>query len=135
MCIRDRIITLTILFLGPNIYAVEVDVFNGMKLYAENCAGCHMGNLAGHEEWNKSLDEDGHRRAPPLNGTGHTWHHSPKYLFQVTKYGFKKLIPDYEGKMLGNDSLSDDDVWSIIEFIKSTWPENILNKYNSHFKN
>ena len=82
----------------------------------------------------KSLDEDGHRRAPPLNGTGHTWHHSPAQLFHVIKYGFKKSNPDYEGKMLGNDALSDEDVWSILEFIKSTWPEKILNKYNSHFK-
>ena len=48
----------------------------------------------------------------------------------VIKYGFNI----YEGKMLGNDALSDDDVWSILEFIKSTWPEKILNKYNSHFK-
>ncbi len=31
-----------------------------MKLYGENCAGCHKDNLAGHEEWNKSLDEDSH---------------------------------------------------------------------------
>ena len=101
------ITVLTLLLVGTNIHAAEVDIFKGMELYAENCAGCHMGNLAGHEEWNKSLDEDGHRRAPPLNGTGHTWHHSPEYLFQVTKYGFKKTIPDYEGKMLGNDTLSD----------------------------
>ena len=71
------ITALTILSIGPSIHASEVDIFKGMKLYAENCAACHMGNLAGHEEWDKSLDEDGHRRAPPLNGTGHTWHHSP----------------------------------------------------------
>ena len=74
---------LIILCIGHSIHAAEVDIFKGMKLYAENCAGCHMGNLAGHEEWDKSLDED---------------------------------------------------VWSILEFIKSTWPEKILNKYNSHFK-
>ena len=47
---------ITILCIGPSIHAAEIDIFKGMKLYAENCAGCHMGNLAGHEEWNKSLD-------------------------------------------------------------------------------
>ena len=31
---------------------------------------------------------------------------------------FKKSNPDYEGKMLGNDALSDEDVWSILEFIQ-----------------
>ncbi len=45
---------ITILCIGPSIHAAEIDIFKGMKLYAENCAGCHMGNLAGHEEWNKS---------------------------------------------------------------------------------
>ena len=71
------ITVLTLLLIGTNIHASEVDIFKGMELYAENCAGCHMGNLAGHEEENKAVEEDGHRRAPPLNGTGHTWHHSP----------------------------------------------------------
>ena len=45
---------LIILCSGHSIHAAEVDIFKGMKLYAENCAGCHMGNLAGHEEWDKS---------------------------------------------------------------------------------
>ena len=58
MQIFKFIITLTILSIVPSIHAAEVDIFKGMKLYAENCAGCHMGNLAGHEEWDKSLDED-----------------------------------------------------------------------------
>ena len=86
------ITVLTLLLIGTNIHAAEVDIFKGMELYAENCAGCHMGNLAGHEEWNKSLDEDGHRRAPPLNGTGHTWHHSPKYLFLPHEYLVQYII-------------------------------------------
>ena len=42
---------LIILCIGHSIHAAEVDIFKGMKLYAENCAGCHMGNLAGHVEW------------------------------------------------------------------------------------
>jgi len=35
--------------------------------------------------------------------------------------------------MLGNEDLSEDDVWSILEYIKSMWPENIRTKYDSHF--
>ena len=45
--------------------------------YQNNCASCHGVNLQGQEGWQNTLDEDGHRLAPPLNGTGHTWHHSP----------------------------------------------------------
>ena len=37
---------LIVLCIGHSIHAAEVDIFKGMKLYAENCAGCHMGNLA-----------------------------------------------------------------------------------------
>jgi len=35
--------------------------------------------------------------------------------------------------MLGNENLSEDDVWSILGYIKSIWPEEIRTKYNSYF--
>ena len=92
-----------------------------------------MGNLAGNPDWKSGVDEDGQRLPPPLNGTGHTWHHSPEQLFQITRYGYKKFDPNYKGKMLGNEDLSEDDVWSILEYIKSMRPENIRTKYDSHF--
>ena len=112
----------------------NIDIFRGMELYKSNCASCHMGNLAGNPDWKSGLDDDGQRLPPPLNGTGHTWHHSPEQLFQVIRYGYKKFDPNYKGKMLGNDDLSEDDVWSILEYIKSVWPKEIRDKYNNHFK-
>ena len=114
---------------SQNIY-----IFRGMELYTSNCASCHMGNLAGNPDWKSGLDDDGQRLPPPLNGTGHTWHHSPEQLFQVIRYGYKTFDPNYKGKMLGNDDLSEDDVWSILEYIKSVWPTEIRDKYNNHFK-
>jgi len=72
----------------------------------------------------EGLDEDGHRKAPPLNGTGHTWHHDDKTLHAIIKYGFAKLIENYEGKMMGfEDSLSDNDIDNTLAYIKSYWPE------------
>ena len=112
----------------------NIDIFRGMELYKSNCASCHMGNLAGNPDWKSGLDDDGQRLPPPLNGTGHTWHHSPEQLFQVIRYGYKKFDPNYKGKMQGNDDLSEDDVWSILEYIKSVWPKEIRDKYNNHFK-
>ena len=114
--------------------AKNIDIFKGMELYTKNCASCHMGNLAGNPEWKSGVDEDGQRLPPPLNGTAHTWHHSPEQLFQIIRYGYKKFDPNYKGKMLGNDNLSEDDVWSILEYIKSVWPKEIRDKYNNHFK-
>ena len=113
--------------------AKNIDIFKGMELYTKNCASCHMGNLAGNPDWKSGVDDDGQRLPPPLNGTGHTWHHSPDQLFQVIRYGYKKFDPNYKGKMLGNEDLSEDDVWSILGYIKSIWPEEIKTKYNSHF--
>jgi cytochrome c len=49
-------------------------IARGKIIYESYCVSCHQVNLIGAENW-KGVDEDGHRKAPPLNGTGHTWHH------------------------------------------------------------
>ena len=82
----------------------------GKIAYEKNCVSCHMINLAGAENW-KGMDEDGHRKAPPLNGTGHTWHHDDKTLHAIIKYGLAKLVKNYEG---------------ILAYAKSFWP---IDKY------
>ena len=79
----------------------------GKIAYNNNCVSCHMINLAGAEDW-KGVDEDGHRKAPPLNGTGHTWHHDDETLHAIIKYGLSELVKNYEGKMMGfGNNLSD----------------------------
>ena len=139
MFTKSIVIIFTLLLISLFSYKVvaksqNIDIFKGMELYRSNCASCHMGNLSGNPDWKSGVDDDGQRLPPPLNGTGHTWHHSPEQLFQVIRYGFKKFDPNYKGKMLGNDDLSEDDVWSILEYIKSVWPKEIKDKYNKHFK-
>ncbi len=106
----------------------------GKALYYTYCASCHGENLQGQPKWNTSLDEDGHNYAPPLNGTGHTWHHSEEQLYNIIRYGLKFYNENYEGKMQGNDKLSDEDVWPILEYIKSVWPESIQKKYKTKTK-
>jgi mono/diheme cytochrome c family protein len=103
----------------------------GKKLFNNNCASCHGANLQGATNW-KSLDEDGHRKAPPLNGTGHAWHHSDEQLYQIIKYGLAKFVKNYQGKMMGfSDILSDTEIKSVLAYMKSTWPKDILEK-NHH---
>jgi len=100
----------------------------GKQLYNNNCVSCHGANLQGAANW-KSLDEDGHRKAPPLNGTGHTWHHSDEQLHQIIKYGLAKFVKNYQGKMIGfTDILNDAEITSVLAYIKSTWPKDILEK-------
>lgn len=106
----------------------------GKALYYTHCASCHGENLQGQPKWNTSLDEDGHNYAPPLNGTGHTWHHSEEQLYNIIRYGLKFYNDNYKGKMKGNDQLNDEDVWSILEYIKSVWPDSIQKKYKTMTK-
>jgi len=103
-------------------------VARGKIIYENNCVSCHQVNLIGVENW-KGLDEDGHRKAPPLNGMGHTWHHDDDTLHNIIKYGLAKLVKNYEGKMLGfEDNLKDKDIDSVLSYIKSFWPNDIYQR-------
>ena len=100
-------------------------IARGKIIYESYCVSCHQVNLIGAENW-KGVDEDGHRKAPPLNGMGHTWHHDDAALHNIIKYGLVKLIKDYKGKMLGfEDSLKDKDIDSVLSYMKSFWPEDV----------
>ena len=100
-------------------------IARGKIIYENNCISCHQVNLIGTENW-KSLDKDGHRKAPPLNGTGHTWHHDDATLHNIIKYGLAKLVKNYEGKMLGfEDNLKNEDIDSVLSYIKSFWPDDV----------
>jgi len=100
-------------------------IARGKIVYESNCVSCHQVNLIGAENW-KGLDEDGHRKAPPLNGTGHTWHHDDATLHNIIKHGLAKLVKNYEGKMLGfEDNLKDKDIDSVLSYMKSFWPDDV----------
>ena len=58
----------------------------GKSVYVQNCASCHGVKLEGQKDWMSRLP-NGVMPAPPHDETCHTWHHSDKYLFMITKYG------------------------------------------------
>ena len=114
--------------IAHNHFPITIDsklmISKGKIAYENNCISCHMINLVGAENW-KGVDEDGNQKAPPLNGTGHTWHHDDKTLHSIIKYGLAKLVEGYEGKMMGfEESLSDKDIDNVLAYIKSYWPKN-----------
>lgn len=103
----------------------------GETRYQDLCAGCHGRNLQGQVNWHKR-DQDGYLPAPPHDETGHTWHHADKLLFEMTKYGlqaiaggdYKTRMPAYEG------TLSDDDIVAVLSYIKSQWPDKVIQIHN-----
>ncbi len=109
---------------------VDRDIRSGEKLYAEHCASCHGINLEGKPNW-RTPNEDGILPAPPHNETGHTWHHDNQLLFDYTRLGgeaalaergisnFKSGMPGFMGVV------SDEQIWNILAYIRSTWPSEI----------
>ena len=98
----------------------------GKSVYAQNCASCHGVKLEGQKDWMSRLP-DGLMPAPPHDETGHTWHHSDKYLFMITKYGIEDIIGQkYPNNMPAyKDILSDKEIISVLSYIKSTWPNKV----------
>lgn len=104
-----------------------VDIVRGQQLYAENCAACHGANLEGQPDW-RSPGPDGIMPAPPHDETGHTWHHADALLFEYTKLGGEAALAQQglefaSGMPSFGDQLSDAEIWNVIAYIKSTWPE------------
>ena len=107
----------------------SVDLVAGKALYAETCAACHGVNLEGQDNW-RSPGEDGRLPAPPHDETGHTWHHEDQVLFNYTRLGGREMMAaqgmEFDSGMPGfGDQLSDQEIWNVLGYIKSTWPEEI----------
>lgn len=101
----------------------------GEDLYQQYCAACHGVNLEGQGDW-RSPGPDGRLPAPPHDETGHTWHHGDQLLFAYTKYGGKDLMAqrgmEFDSGMPGfEDTLTDPEIWAILDYIKSTWPDRV----------
>ncbi len=99
---------------------------NGDQLFQENCAICHGKKAQGLvENWQVS-GEDGKFPPPPLNGTAHTWHHPLNGLAHTIRNGTLEI----GGSMPGwKDKLSDDDIFAIVIWISSLWPDEIYNAW------
>lgn len=106
------------------------DLISGEKLYSENCASCHGENLQGQPNW-QFPDENGVLPAPPHDKTGHTWHHDNALLFEYTKLGGQGAIEargvtGFNSGMEGfSDVLSDDEIWDVLAYIRSTWSKRL----------
>ncbi|MFT7596805.1 MAG: mono/diheme cytochrome c family protein [Paracoccaceae bacterium] len=103
----------------------------GATLYADNCASCHGADLKGQANW-RAPDADGFMPAPPHDETGHTWHHPDTQLIAITRAGTEALIGgNYQSRMIGfGDTLSDTQIRAVLAYIKSTWPQKVIDAHN-----
>jgi mono/diheme cytochrome c family protein len=98
----------------------------GRGVYDRHCAACHGDRLQGEPDWQRRK-ANGRLPAPPHDASGHTWHHADGQLFGIVKNGLGPYVPaEYESDMQGFGSvLSDAEIWAVLAYIKSSWPEDI----------
>jgi mono/diheme cytochrome c family protein len=100
-------------------------VMRGGKLFQENCAQCHGELAQGAPQWQKP-DASGKYPAPPLDGSGHAWHHPKDALIKTIRDGTVQLggsMPPWKEK------LSDQDIEAIIAWFQARWPEEIYRSW------
>lgn len=106
------------------------DIVAGERLYQQQCSSCHGANLEGQQDW-QTPNEDGVLPAPPHDASGHTWHHDDAILFEYTKLGGRGALairgmPDFNSGMPAFEgTLTDEEIWDILGYIRSTWPERV----------
>jgi len=89
----------------------------GGKVYNKNCASCHGENAEGNPNWRKRKP-DGKLLPPPLNGSGHTWHHAKSLLISIITKGTEIQggeMPAWENK------LSPQEIEAVILWLQSKW--------------
>ena len=100
-------------------------VAEGRAVYAARCASCHGEELEGQPNWRERMP-NGRLPAPPHDAGGHSWHHSDRQLFTITKNGVAGVVAGYQSDMPAfKDVLSDRQIWAVLAYIKSRWPEQI----------
>lgn len=89
---------------------------SGFRVYVMHCQRCHGVNGVGAPNW-REAGSDGKYPPPPLNGTGHTWHHPMPLLRQIIVEGTQP-----KGNMPAwGDTLSEKDVTDVITWFQSLW--------------
>ena len=96
------------------------EVMRGRTVFKENCQTCHGEKAVGQvKNWREPLP-NGKYPAPPLDGTGHAWHHPGAALLKTINMGGIAIggtMPPFK------DVLSDKDKRAALSYIQSLWPE------------
>ncbi len=102
-------------------------VMFGANLFQKNCAGCHGEQAEGAYNW-RQVGADGKYPPPPLNGTGHAWHHPKNALIYTIKNG---TIPLGGGMPAWQSKLTDEEIEAILAWVISRWSDDIYQRWAS----
>lgn len=118
-------LALTIVLLAACSSSTSENPAAGKRIFAANCAVCHGTEGQGQPDWHIPK-EDGTLPPPPLNGDGHTWHHSDGLLYRIVSQGgqfqedtdlssFRSAMPAF------GDQLSREEIVQVLTYVKSLW--------------
>jgi len=98
----------------------QTQLVRGKALFEQNCARCHGEMAQGDPHW-RVMNSDGTFPPPPLDSTGHAWHHSHAWLHEVIITGTEPQghMPAWGGRL--NDQQVDD----IIAWFQSLWSNEV----------
>lgn len=99
----------------------EAQLALGKQVFDDNCSVCHGDNAQGAKDWHQR-NPDGSFPPPPLNGTGHAWHHSLDVLYDVIANGSQ---PGQGNMPAWKDKLSQEQIEATIMWFQSLWPDQV----------
>ncbi len=112
---------------GPFTRAIDKSlVERGRTVYLTNCAQCHGKEGEGDTHW-RHRGSDGKFPPPPLDGSGHAWHHPLADLREMILEGSRPgegNMPGWKGK------LSDDDIGAVIAWFQSLWNDDVFEAWH-----
>ena len=96
----------------------------GERIFRTYCASCHGESGEGQPHWNITKS-DGTLPPPPLNGSGHTWHHGDGTLYKQVKLGGDYLdLPGFKSGMPAfGAQLSHQEIVDVLAYVKSLWTD------------
>ena len=93
-------------------------VARGRAVFAQHCARCHGAQAEGAPDWRRR-GPGGLYPPPPLDGSGHAWHHASTQLKDIIRNGSP---PGQGGMPAWKDKLSEEEIDAAVEWFQSLWP-------------
>ncbi len=90
-------------------------VARGKAIYEANCAACHGRKGVGEDPAN--YEAAGGYLAPPLDSSGHAWHHTDRDLMAFIANG----SPNTPRMRAWKTTLTQEQIGDVVQYIKSLW--------------